>query len=178
MLPDHSAASFGFMLINTISPLSFDDGSRTCPHSARPHRSMRTDPLPSVCQSPSGVSAAASSTSRAILEIREAVSGAGRAASVDGRVEGGVGVAGCSLDGWVPDGAGAATSRVAAAANSTRGAGLGREATGSIEGLAAGVTVGRGETASGAGASGFADGGGAGRLGVIVSVKRLTNFRN
>src|SRR5258705_13205725 len=99
MLPDHSAAVFGLMLISTISPLSLDDELRTCPHSARPHRSMRTDPLPSVCQSPSGVSAAASSASRAILEIREAVSGAGRAASVDGRDQGGGGVAGCSLDG-------------------------------------------------------------------------------
>src|SRR5213083_1162748 len=100
MLPDHSAGVFGFMLISTISPSSFDDGLRTCPHSARPHRSMRTDPLlPSVCQSPSGVSAAASSTSRTILEIREAVSRADRAASVDGWVEGGVGVVGCGLDG-------------------------------------------------------------------------------
>src|SRR2546429_4685471 len=100
MLPDHSAAAFGFMLISTCSPLSLDDGLRTCPHSARPHRSMRTDPLlPSVCQSPSGVSAAASSTSRTILEIRAAVSGADRAASVGGCVAGGVGVAGCSLDG-------------------------------------------------------------------------------
>src|SRR2546429_725382 len=99
MLPDHSAAVFGFMLISTISPLSLDDGLRTRPHSARPHRSMRTDPLPSVSQSPSGVSAAASSTSRTILEIREAVSGADRAASVGGCVAGGVGVAGCSLDG-------------------------------------------------------------------------------
>src|SRR5258705_9682525 len=100
ILPDHSAGVFGFMLTSTISPLSLDDGLRTCPHSARPHRSMRTDPLlPSVCQSPSGVSAAASSTSRAILEIRAAVSGAGRAISVDGWVEGGVGVVGSILDG-------------------------------------------------------------------------------
>src|SRR5258707_8158901 len=76
------------MLISTISPLSLDDGLRTCPHSTRPHRSMRTNPLPSVCQSPSGVSAAASSTSRTILEIRAAVSGAGRATSVDDWVEG------------------------------------------------------------------------------------------
>src|SRR6266481_4746935 len=99
MLPDHSAAVFGLMLISTISPLSLDDRLRTCPHSARPHRSMRTDPLPSVCQSPSGVSAAASSASRAILEIRAAVSAAGRAASVDGWVEAGVAVVGCGLDG-------------------------------------------------------------------------------
>src|SRR6266404_643178 len=99
MLPDHSAVAFGFMLISTSSPLSLDDGLRTCPHSARPHRSMRTDPLPSVCQSPSGVSAAASSASRTILEIRAAVSGADRATSVDGWVEGGVGVVGCALDG-------------------------------------------------------------------------------
>src|SRR5712692_1589379 len=97
MLPDHNAAVFGFMLISTNSPLSFDDGLRTCPHSARPHRSMRTDPLlPSVCQSPSGVSAAASSTSRAILEIGGA---AGRATSVDGWIDGGVDAVGCSLDG-------------------------------------------------------------------------------
>src|SRR6266436_8318578 len=99
MLPDHSAAVFGCMLISTISPLSFDDGLRTCPHSARPQLSMRTDPLPSVCQSPSGVSAAASSTSRTILEIGAAVSGAGRATSVDDWVEDGVGVVGCGLDG-------------------------------------------------------------------------------
>src|SRR6266403_2587073 len=97
MLPDHSAASFGFMLISTISPLSLDDGLRTCPHSARPHRSMRTDPLPSVCQSPSGVSDALSA-SRTILAIRAAVSVAGRATSVDGSVEGGAGVVGCALD--------------------------------------------------------------------------------
>src|SRR5437868_10949994 len=99
MLPDHSAAVFDLMLISTISPLSLDDGLRTCPHSARPHGSMRTDPLPSVCQSPSGVSAAASSASRTILEIRAAASGADRAASVGGCVAGGVGVAGCNLDG-------------------------------------------------------------------------------
>src|SRR6266704_5275741 len=100
MLPDHSAAAFGFMLISTISPLSFDDGLRTCPHSARPHRSMRTDPLlPSVCQSPSGVSAVASSTSRAILEIGGAADAAGRATSVGGWFDGGVDVVGCSLDG-------------------------------------------------------------------------------
>src|SRR5713226_9454966 len=97
MLPDHSAAVFGFMLISTNSPLSFDDGLRTCPHSARPHRSMRTDPLlPSVSQSPSGVSAAASSTSRAILEIGAAVGAAGRATSAGAWIVGGVG---CSLDG-------------------------------------------------------------------------------
>src|SRR5258708_38129495 len=100
MLPDHSAASFGFMLISTISPLSLDDGLRTCPHSARPHRSMRTDPLPSVCQSPGGVSAAASSASRTILEIRAALSAAGRAASVDGWVEGGVAVGGFGIWGF------------------------------------------------------------------------------
>src|SRR6266404_3377883 len=99
MLPDHSAAAFGFMLISTVSPLSLDDGLRTCPHNARPHRSMRTDPLPSVCQSPSGVSAAASSTSRTIPEIRAAVSGADRVTSVEGWVEGGVGAVGCALDG-------------------------------------------------------------------------------
>src|SRR6266849_2852839 len=100
MLPDHNAAVFGFMLISTSSPLSLDDGLRTCPHSARPHRSMRTDPLlPSVCQSPSGVSAAASSASRATLEIGAAAGGAGRAASAGAWIVGGVGVVGCSLDG-------------------------------------------------------------------------------
>src|ERR1700694_4941545 len=97
MLPDHSAAAFGFMLLSTISPLSFDDGLRTCPHSARPHRSMRTDLFcPSVCQSPLGVSAGAASTSREILEIRGAVAGAGRAASVGVWIGG---VIGCVLDG-------------------------------------------------------------------------------
>src|SRR5207249_4916832 len=100
MLPDHSAGVFGFMLISTISPSSFDDGLRTCPHSARPHRSMRTDPLlPSVCQSPSGVSAAGSSASRAILEIGGAAGAAGRARPAGGWVDGGVDVVGCSLDG-------------------------------------------------------------------------------
>src|SRR5260221_14409487 len=99
MLPNPSPAYMGFILICPISPLSLDERLRTCPHSAPPHRSMRTEPLPSVCQSPSGVSAAASPASRTILEIRAPVSAAGRAASVDGWVEAGVAVVGCGLDG-------------------------------------------------------------------------------
>src|ERR1700694_2736798 len=113
MLPDHSAAAFGFMLISTISPISFDDGLRTCPHSARPHRSMRTDPLlPSVRQSPSGVSAGASSTSFAILETWGAVAAAGRAASVGVWVGGVIdGIIGCVFGGWNLWGGGGGASR-------------------------------------------------------------------
>src|SRR5258708_37983632 len=100
MFPHQSDASLGFMLFSTILPFSLDDGLRTCPYSARPQRSMRTDPLPSVCQSPGGVSAAASSASRTLLEIRAALSAAGRAASVDGWVEGGVAVGGFGIWGF------------------------------------------------------------------------------
>src|SRR4051794_3920445 len=83
MLPDHSAADLGFMLISTASALPFDDASKTRPHSAEPHGSIRIDPLlPSVCQSPSGVSAVAPSASCEVLGICGATSGAGCAATV------------------------------------------------------------------------------------------------
>src|ERR1700722_8595195 len=80
MLPDHSDAAFGFMLISTVSPLAFDDELRIYPHSARPQRSIRTDPLlPSVCQSPSGASAGSSSVSRKTWTGCGAAAGGGTA---------------------------------------------------------------------------------------------------
>src|SRR5258708_1426965 len=96
MLPVHSAAALGLMLISTASLLAFEDKSSRYPHNARPHGSMRTDPLfPSVCQSPSGVSAGSSSISREILETGGAASAAGRAAtvgvSIGGVIGGGIG---------------------------------------------------------------------------------------
>src|SRR3981081_86890 len=82
MLPDHRAAAFGFMLTSTVSPLVFDDGSSTYPHSAAPHCSIRTDPLfPSVCQSPSGISVGSSFASCEIFKTCGAAAGVGGAAS-------------------------------------------------------------------------------------------------
>src|SRR5207244_8514085 len=119
------------------------------------------------------------STSRAILETGGAAGAAGRARAVGGWVDGGVDVVGCSLDGRIFDGAGAATSRVVAAASSTCGVGVDREATGSMEGFTAGGTVGRSETASGAGASGFAGtavAGAASMLSYRSSVSRISGI--
>src|SRR5260370_32516182 len=101
MLPVHSEAAFGFMLISTVSPTAFDDGSSTCPHNARPHGSMRTDPLfPSVCQSPTGASAGTLSTSCETLETRGAASAAGGAATVGVSIGGVIGgVIGSIFDG-------------------------------------------------------------------------------
>src|SRR3977135_3837500 len=106
-------------MLSTVSPLLPDGGLSTYPHSAAPHRSMRTEPLfPSVCQSPSGVVAGSSAASCEIFKS----CGAGRAAPVGGATGA---VTDGALDGAVGGGGGAATA-------------------GSMEGLIAGGTAGWG----------------------------------
>src|SRR6202035_1220420 len=103
---------------------------------------MRTDPfLPSVGQSPSGVSAGSSSAWCETFEIFGVASWAGGVAATGGATDG------CA-------GRGADVSGV------VRGRGWtvagGAETTGTVEALPAGGTPGRIETGSGAGAGGFA----------------------
>src|ERR1700748_2597935 len=100
MLPDHSDIDFDFMSTSTVSPLAFDDGSSTYPHSAWPHGSIRTIPFsPSVCQSPIGESAGSSSTSCETPETRDARCGAGRTISAGrtGEDGGGAGTGGAAV---------------------------------------------------------------------------------
>src|ERR1700689_1666548 len=100
MLPDHSESFFGFMLIRTDSPGVSDRGLIAYPHSARPHGSMRTDPFfPSVCQSPSGVVAGASSSTLMILGVPWGA----------GRVTAGGGATGGEAGGTIAAAAGGAT---------------------------------------------------------------------
>src|SRR5471032_801879 len=152
MSPDHLSVDFGFMLISTDSPTLLADGLSRYPHSAGPQCWIRTDPVfPSVCQSPSGISAGSSSFCMAFNSFGAAsATGGTRAVGISiggvvGVVTGAVDVTAGGLGGGTTGGtmAGGATVVDGCAATTGAAGGGAADTTGSATDLFTGGTAGR-----------------------------------